>query len=179
NAAVELVHQLTSLAGAFPSAGAGTTVNLTILKAGERTNIIPATAEGSLNARYRKPEDRDRIVARIRAAAATTTVPDTSVTVTADPGYPPLVQAADVDALADRAQAIYAELGQSLARSGNGVASESAVVQSVGTPALDGLGLVGGDFHTDHEWIDLNSLVPRLYLFTRLLMDTGANPPRR
>jgi glutamate carboxypeptidase len=45
-----------------------------------------------------------------------------------------------------------------------------------GTPALDGLGLVGGDFHTDHEWIDLNSLVPRLYLFTRLLMDAGDRP---
>ena len=177
NAAMELVHQLTVLTGAFPTAGTGTTVNLTILKAGERTNIIPDTAEAILNARYRKPEDHDRIVARIREAAANTAVPDTSVTVTPDPGYPPLVQAPEVDALADRAQAIYAELGLNLAKSGNGGASESAVVQSVGTPALDGLGLVGGDFHTDHEWIDLNSLVPRLYLFTRLLMETGANPP--
>ncbi len=42
--------------------------------------------------------------------------------------------------------------------------------------ALDGLGLVGGDFHTDHEWVDLNSLVPRLYLFTRLLMEAGNRP---
>jgi glutamate carboxypeptidase len=48
---------------------------------------------------------------------------------------------------------------------------------AAGTPALDGLGYVGGDFHTDHEWIDLNSIVPRLYLFTRLLMETGAKPP--
>jgi glutamate carboxypeptidase len=53
------------------------------------------------------------------------------------------------------------------------------VAQSVGTPALDGLGLVGGDFHTDHEWIDLTSLEPRLYLITRLLMETGASPPRK
>jgi glutamate carboxypeptidase len=50
---------------------------------------------------------------------------------------------------------------------------------SVGTPALDGLGYVGGGFHTDHEWIDLNSVTPRLYLFTRLLMEVGAHPPGR
>ena len=39
------------------------------------------------------------------------------------------------------------------------------------------VGYVGGDFHTDHEWIDLTSVTPRLYLFTRLLMEVGAHPP--
>jgi len=89
------------------------------------------------------------------------------------------METADVDALADRAAAIYAELGKTVGRSGNGGASESAVAQSAGTPALDGLGLVGGDFHTVDDWVDVNSLTPRLYLITRLLMETGANPPRK
>ena len=121
-------------------------------------------------------EQREQILAKLRAAAATTAVPDTSVTVIADPGYPPLIETPAVDALAARATAIYAELGKSLGKSGNGGASESAVAQSVGTPALDGLGLVGGDFHTDKEWIDLTSLTPRLYLFTRLLDGNGHQP---
>ena len=72
---------------------------------------------------------------------------------------------------------IYTEIGKSIALSGNGGASESALAMSEGTPALDGLGLVGSDFHTDHEWIDLTSFTPRLYLFTRLLMQTSASPP--
>jgi glutamate carboxypeptidase len=50
-------------------------------------------------------------------------------------------------------------------------------VVAASAAALDGLGYVGGDFHTDHEWIELGSVVPRLYLFTRLLMETGAKPP--
>lgn len=179
NAAVELIHQLDSLAGAFPTSGDGTTVNLTILKAGERTNIIPDAAEADLNARFRTPEERERIIAKVRTAASVTSVPDTSVTVTAETGLPPLMETLAVDALAARAQSIYGELGKSLGKSGNGGASESAVAQSVGTPALDGLGLVGGDFHTDQEWVDLSSLTPRLYLFTRLLMEAGANPPAR
>jgi glutamate carboxypeptidase len=179
NAATELIHQLDSIKTMVPLSGDGPTLNLTVLKAGDRTNIIPDEAEAMLSLRVRTLEQRDQILARLRAAATTTTVPDTSVTVSADPGYPPLIETPGVDALAARAAAIYAELGKSLGKSGNGGASESAVVQSVGTPALDGLGLVGGDFHTDKEWIDLTSLTPRLYLFTRLLMEMGTNPPKR
>jgi len=179
NAATELIHQLDSIRDAAPLSGDGPTLNLTMLKAGERSNIIPEAAEATLSLRIRKPEEREQILDKLRAAAAKTVVPDTSVTVMAEPGFPPLMETAEVDALADRAAAIYAELGKTVGRAGNGGASESAVAQSVGTPALDGLGLVGGDFHTDHEWVDLKSLEPRLYLITRLLMDAGTNPPRR
>jgi len=58
------------------------------------------------------------------------------------------------------------------------------VANSVGIPALDGLGFVGAAFHTDHEWVDLSRMTPRMYLFTRLVMETcrtrpekGASPP--
>ncbi len=173
NAAVELVHQLSALEGAFAHSGSGTTVNLTVLKSGERNNIIPDLAEGTLNVRYRTPADFDAVLAKVEAGAGTTLVADTQVTVSHDPAYPPLTENARIDALAARARAIYAEIGKTVELSGNGGASESALAMAAGTPALDGLGLVGGDFHTDHEWVDLSSLVPRLYLFTRLLMEAG------
>jgi glutamate carboxypeptidase len=177
NAAVELMHQLSALQGAFPASGNGITVNLTVLRAGERNNIIPDQAEGILNVRYRKSEDFDAILAKVEAGAHNTQVPDTSVTISHDPAFPPLTENAQIDALAARARAIYAEIGKTIELSGNGGASESALAMSEGTPALDGLGYVGGDFHTDHEWIDLNSVTPRLYLFTRLLMELGTKPP--
>ena len=177
NAAMELVHQLAALEDAFPHAGDGTTVNLTILKSGERNNIIPDYAEAVLNVRFRKAEDFDAVLAKVETAARTTIIADTRVTVSHDPAYPPLTDNAQIDALAARARAIYAEIGKTVELSGNGGASESALAMAEGTAALDGLGYVGGDFHTDHEWIDLNSIVPRLYLLTRLLMETGAKPP--
>ena len=177
NAAAELVHQLAALEGAFPHAGDGTTVNLTVLKSGERNNIIPDFAEATLNVRYRKPQDFDAVLAKVATSAGATLVPDTRVTVLHEAAFPPLTENAQIDALAARARAIYAEIGRTVALSGNGGASESALAMAAGTPALDGLGFVGGDFHTDHEWIDLTSIVPRLYLLTRLLMETGAHPP--
>ncbi len=177
NAATGLIHQLDRIAGIVPISGDGPTLNLTMMSAGTRSNIIPDNAEAQLSFRFRQPEQRGEILAKLNAAMEPTL--DTQVSVKAEAGYPPLIENPDVDALADRTTKIYAELGKTIARSGNGGASESALAQSVGTPALDGLGLVGGDFHTDHEWIDLGSLEPRLYLITRLLMDTGANPPAK
>jgi glutamate carboxypeptidase len=176
NAAVELMHQLSALQRVFPTTGSGITVNLTVLRAGERANIIPDQAEATLNVRYRKPEEFDAILARVEAGTHSTQIPDTTVTLAHDPAFPPLTENAQIDALAARARAIYAEIGKTVELSGNGGASESALAMSEGTAALDGLGYVGGDFHTDHEWIDLNSITPRLYLFTRLLMETGAKP---
>jgi glutamate carboxypeptidase len=176
NAAVELMHQLGALQGVFPVSGSGVTVNLTVLRAGERPNIIPDSAEATLNVRYRKPEEFGAVLARVEAGSHTTQVPDTTVVIAHDPAFPPLTENAQIDALAARARAIYAEIGKTVELSGNGGASESALAMSEGTPALDGLGFVGGDFHTDHEWIDLNSISPRLYLFTRLLMESGARP---
>jgi glutamate carboxypeptidase len=178
NAAQELVHQLTVLQGLFPQSGSGTTVNLTKIRAGDRTNIIPDSATATFDVRFRQLEDFDVVLARMKASLAPRIVPDTTITVSSEgTAYPPLTENAQVDALGKRAQGIYAELGKTATLSGNGGASESAVAMSVGTPALDGLGYVGAGFHTDHEWIDLTSVTPRLYLFTRLLMDTSRTPP--
>lgn len=177
NAVVELVHQLSALQGKFPQSGDGTTVNLTTIKTGDRTNIIPDFAEATFDVRFRVPEEFDKVVAQIKSDLVPTIVPDTTVeVVTKGSAYPPLIENAQVEALGKRAQRIYAELGKEAALSGNGGASESAVALSVGTPALDGLGYVGAGFHTDHEWIDLSSVTPRLYLFTRLLMETCRHP---
>ena len=180
NAAVELVHQLSALEGLFPHTGDGITVNLTVIKAGDRSNIIPDVAAATLDVRFRKLEEFDAVLAKVKAALPPKIVPDTTITVSVDgAAYPPLTENPQIDALGQRAQAIYAELGKTVAMSGNGGASESAVVMSMGTPALDGLGYVGDDFHTDHEWIDLASVTPRLYLFTRLLMETSLAPPAK
>ena len=177
NAVVELVHQLSALQGKFPTSGDGITVNLTTIKTGDRTNIIPDFAQATFDVRFRMPEEFDKVLAQVKSAIVPTIVPDTTVEVTTKgSAYPPLVENAQVEALGKRAQHIYSELGKTVELSGNGGASESAVALSVGTPALDGLGYVGAGFHTDHEWIDLTSVTPRLYLFTRLLMETCRHP---
>jgi glutamate carboxypeptidase len=179
NAALELIHQLDEIKGRFPSAGPETTVNLTLMRAGERNNIIPDDAEATLNVRFRSQAAFAAVAEAVKADAQSVEIAGTEASVVVDPSFPPLADDASTLGLARRAQDIYKEIGRTLALSGNGGASESALAQGVGTPALDGLGFVGGDFHTDHEWIDLGSVEPRLYLLARLIMEVGARPPAR
>ena len=127
NAAMELIHQLDLFEGAFPHSGDGITANITLMKAGDRANIIPDAAEATINVRFRTPEQFDQVVARLKADAAKTQIPDTSVSVHYDTNFPPLTENAQIDALAARADAIYAEIGRKIGHGGNGGASESAI----------------------------------------------------
>jgi glutamate carboxypeptidase len=177
NAAVELIHQMGALEG-FPTTGDGLTVNLTVLKAGVRHNIIPEDGLAQVNVRVRDKADFEKVESALKARAATPSVPDTTVTVSRQASFPPLPDNAQTQGLAARAQAIYAGIGLKLATAGSGGASESALAAEAGVAALDGLGPVGGGFHTDQEYIDLPTLTPRLYLLTKLIMDLGAKPPK-
>lgn len=176
NAAVELIHQL-AVVDTLPHSGPGLTANLTILEAGTRHNIIPEHALAKINVRVRDKADFDRVEALLRKSAETTVVPDTSITIGRETSFPPLQENPATDALAVRAQAIYAELGLTLATGGNGGASESALAYEAGTPALDGLGPVGGGSHSETEYVDLKSVTPRLYLLTKLIMELGRDAP--
>jgi glutamate carboxypeptidase len=178
NAAYELIHQLDGTAS-LPKSGEGLTANLTILNAGTRENIIPDHAEAAINVRVRDKADFDKVEALLKANAEKPAIAGTSVTVSHEMAYPPLPNNAATDALAGRAAAIYAGLGMTLGRGGNGGASESAMAADAGVPALDGLGPIGGGFHSDKEYIELKSITPRLYLLTKLLTELGPNPPPR
>jgi len=178
NAATELVHQLAAVE-TLPKSGDGLTANLTILQAGSRYNIIPENARAQINVRIRDKADLDRVQALFEESARNTKVPDTKVTVSRENSFPPLPDNPHTEALAGRAKAIYAELGRELGTGGNGGASESALAHEAGTPALDGLGPVGGDFHTDKEWIDLTTITPRTYLLMRMIQDLSARPAKR
>lgn len=175
NAAVELIHQLLKLEP-LPHSGPDVTVNTTVIRAGTRANIIPDAAEAQVNVRVRNAADFDHIQGILERNARQITVPGTSVTVSREPAYPPLPDNSGTAALAARAKAIYASIGKKLGTGGNGGASESALAAEAGVPALDGLGPVGGGFHSDREFLDLNSVTPRLYLLTKLLMDVGEKP---
>lgn len=84
NAAVELVHQLSALDGTFPHTGDDITVNLTLIKAGDRSNIIPDFAQATLDVRFRRLQDFDEVLRRVKSGLVANLVPDTTISVTAE-----------------------------------------------------------------------------------------------
>ena len=178
NAAEELIHQIRA-ADVFPKSGDGLTANLTVMEAGTRANIIPQSASAQINVRVRDNADLDKVMATLEANARTTVIPDTKVTIVREPSFPPMSDNPGTNALAAQAEAIYAGIGMTITRGGNGGASESALATEAGVPALDGLGPAAGGFHADTEYLVLGSVAPRLYLLTKLIQELGHQPPAR
>ena len=173
NAATELAHQVLHL-GKLGDSARQTTFNVTVLKAGDATNVIPDHATAFADVRVAVPEEFDRVERDLARVSADKLIPDTQVNVTLVRGFPPMPRSAATDQLAARAQAIYGEIGRKLTLEGSGGAADASVSAGAGTPTLDGFGIVGGGIHTSDEYAEVESVVPRLYLLSRMVMELAA-----
>src|SRR5262245_55564509 len=139
NAAMELAHQILQLSKLADRAK-GTTVNFTVLAAGDRSNVIPDRAVATGDMRAHVPEEFDRVERQLASMSKNKLIPDTEVTTSLTRFFPIMRQNAETDALAAKARAIYAELGKTLTLEGTGGAADSSFSAGAGTPSLDGLG---------------------------------------
>jgi glutamate carboxypeptidase len=172
NAAMELAHQMLQLVR-LANAEKGTTINFTVIKAGDRKNVIPDHAVADADIRAVVTEEFDRVERELPVAAKNKLIPDTEVKTSLTRTFPPMAQNAQIDVLAAMAQRVYGELGKTLTLGGSGGAADSSLSAGVFKPTLDGLSLVGGNAHTDREFAMVDSMVPRFYLLTRMVMELG------
>jgi glutamate carboxypeptidase len=175
NATVELAHQIVQLSKLSDPVKM-TTVNWTLLdKTKTPVNVIPDYAWAQADIRVMYVEEYDRILKDAERIAKNKLVPDTQVKFDLFRGRPPFSKNDKTDALVASMQNIYSgELGMKLNVEGSGGGSDANYAAIAGAIAVDGLGIVGGGDHTPDEFVELDSIVPRLYLLTRVLMDIGS-----
>ncbi len=178
NAIIEMSSQLLQT-NDLSVADKGIKFNWTLTTGGVTRNIIPELATASADVRVRKVADLDVIekAFRDRIAANKKLVPDTRVEASFERRRAPLEVTDASRAVARKAQAIYAEVGRKLSvdESGNGGGTDAAFAAQSGKPVtLESFGLAGYGYHSsEEEYVDLDTIVPRLYLLTRLVMDTA------
>jgi glutamate carboxypeptidase len=172
NAAHELAHQILQL-GKLADPTKGTTVSFTVLNAGDRKNVIPdhAVAEGDV--RVVTNDEFDRVERDMVELAKNKLIAETEVTTSLSRGFPVMPQNQQIDTLAAVAQRIYGEIVRTLKLEGSGGAADSRLAAGVFKPTLDGLSMVGNNAHTEREYAEVDSMVPRLYLLTRMVMELG------
>ncbi|MFY0746368.1 glutamate carboxypeptidase [Pseudomonas sp. NFACC25] len=170
NAAMEAAHQILQL-GKLGDEDKKTTINFTVINAGDRTNVIPDQATAKADVRAALPEEFDRIEKDLVRVSANKLIPETEVTTSLKRGLPPMPQTPESDKLVAIAQGIYGELGKKLTIEGSGGAADASLSAGVGTPTLDGFGIVGGNIHTPQEYAEVESVAPRIYLLSRMIME--------
>ena len=66
------------------------------------------------------------------------------------------------------------DLGLSLTHAPSGGTCDGNKLAAAGLPVVDSLGPVGGDLHSDREWLRVSSLVERAKLAARVLMKVAS-----
>lgn len=176
NALLELSHQLLrtrEVATKVP----GAQMNWTTASAGTVRNQIPDRAEAGADVRFLQAEAPQRLLAALQDTVSRgQLVPDTRSTVTLEVARPMYVAGDKGMALARLAQSIYAEMDGRpllLIPETSGGTDAGFAGRPGNAAVLESLGLAGWGYHARDEYIEVDSIAPRLYLAARMLMELG------
>ncbi|MEU3254834.1 M20/M25/M40 family metallo-hydrolase [Streptomyces sp. NPDC006997] len=151
----------------------GVTVNVGVIRAGTRANIVCPEAELRVEVRSATAAGIDAARAALDAAASRPVVPGTRARVEQLDFCPPLEPSPGVRRLLATARELGAELGVPVRATATGGVGDANFVAGVGIPVLDGLGPVGGADHTPEEWLDLTTVRHRAALLAALVARLG------
>jgi len=176
NALYELAHQIMQTRD-LSDPKTGLKMNWTVASAGTNRNVIPAIASATADVRVLRVADYDGIEEKVRERIKKQLIPDTKVNMTFERRRPPLELTPANAALAKHAQKIYSEVGRQLVigdvAEGGGTDAAFAALRTK-APVLERFGLQGFGAHSsDSEYVLIDSIEPRLYLLTRMIMDVA------
>lgn len=176
NALTELSHQVLQLKD-LSKPEEGLKLNWTVAQASTNRNVIPGQATAQADARALKVADFDALERTLQERIQKKLLPEAKVSVKFEVRRPPLEATPASRALANHGVAIYQELGLPMKvidrASGGGTDAAFAALKARG-PVIEGMGLSGFGAHSnDAEYIQIPSIVPRLYLAARMIMDVS------
>jgi len=168
NAIEELSHQVLIIQK-LTDYSRGTTLNVGVSQGGTVVNVVPDTAWMDVDLRVIQPAEADRITEAIYNLKPV--LNGTSLDISGNLNRPPMPFNGLMQKTYEHATKIATEEGLPLTASGTGGASDGNFVAPLGVPLLDGLGAIGGDYHSEKEYILKESLVSRTRLVAALLQN--------
>lgn len=175
NALTELSHQILQLQD-LSDAKTGLKLNWTVATAGRTRNVIPEEAQAQADVRALDNADFKKVERILAERIKNKKLKDSQVAVKFELRRPPLSASEQALSIAKQAQQIYLqEFKQPLniltEATGGGTDAAFAALDSKAA-VIEGMGVSGYGAHSNQaEYILVESIVPRLYMATRLIMD--------
>ena len=177
NALYEMSHQLLQMKD-LSKPEQGLKLNWTVSNAGTNRNVIPAEATAQADARALRVADFDGLEKELQSRVQKKLLPDAKVAVKFEVRRPPLEASEASRRVAAYGKTVYQELGLPLTvvekATGGGTDAAFAALKTQGA-VVEGMGLSGYGAHSNNaEYVQINTIVPRLYLATRMIMDLSS-----
>jgi glutamate carboxypeptidase len=167
NAILELARQLLKLSEFSDPAG-GTTVNVGTFHGGTEANIVAESAQAWVDVRFADNAEGQRIERVIRSLMPSDG--DFTLQIDGEIEKPCLTGDEGPRSLFAKARGIARGIGIDLTATHSGGGSDGNFTSSVGTRTLDGLGVIGNEWHSPREHIVISALPRREALLRQLLL---------
>lgn len=142
----------------------GMSVNVGIIEGGTAVNTISDSAVAHVDVRISELEQGEYLEEKMKEICATTDVPGTNVVLEGEIGRPPMEQNDQTKSLLHIIKDVGKEIGVKISGTATGGGGDASFTAANGVATVDGLGPVGGNAHSDKEYLEIDTLAERTLL---------------
>ncbi|SKA50410.1 M20 family metallopeptidase [Enterovibrio nigricans] len=147
----------------------GTTLNVGVVSGGDGANIVPELATAVVDVRFWDNDEYAAVDRKIREMAENAFIDGVSVIVDREAYKPSMTPSEKTESLMAMIEETGTELGMNITWQAVGGGSDANLTAILGIPTLDGLGPIGAGFHSDAEYLELDSIEPRVEMLQRII----------
>ncbi|WP_194436882.1 M20 family metallopeptidase [Vibrio fluminensis] len=152
----------------------GTTLNVGVVNGGTGVNIVPDHATALVDVRFWSNDEYADVDAKLKAMLETPFVDGVTITLERETYKPSMVATDKTHALMALVEESAQELDIAIGWQEVGGGSDANNTAILGVPTLDGFGPIGAGFHSDLEYLQLDSIEPRIRMLMRVLEKIAA-----
>lgn len=168
SAVLEMAHWITELT-AFNDYPNGTSLSVGLVSGGSASNVVPEYAEAVVDMRYWDNNKFGEIHHTLLEMAKKPHIDGVSIEIIVKSQKPAMVMNEGTQKLMQLVEKAGASINLPITWQAVGGGSDANLTSSHGIPSLDGLGPIGAGFHSDKEYLELDSIEPRIALLKAIL----------
>lgn len=156
------LHKLTDYAK-------GISINVGLIEGGNTVNTVAPTAVAHIDVRISEIEQAEWLEKKIEEICAVPDVEGTTIELIGGIERPPMVKNEQTIQLLEVIQAVGSELGIEIEDMSTGGGSDASFTSAKGVATIDGLGPIGGNAHSEEEYLEVASLIERTELLANVI----------
>jgi glutamate carboxypeptidase len=164
----ELAHKIIQL-HSLSDHQRGISVNVGLIEGGSSVNTISPNAVAHVDIRISEVNQAKLLKEKIEEICATVEVPGTKIELKGDISRPPMEKNEQTKSLLEIIKEVGEEMGLHLSDTATGGGSDASFTSANGVPTVDGLGPVGGNAHSEDEYMDIPTLTERTLLLAKTI----------
>jgi glutamate carboxypeptidase len=147
----------------------GISVNVGLIEGGSSANTVSDHAEAQIDVRIKEIGQVELLEERLDEICSSSDVVGTKISLEGEMNRPPMEKNKKTRALLRIIQDVGDEIGVEIEDTSTGGGSDASFTSSLGIATIDGLGPIGGNAHSEQEYLVIPSLVERTLLLATII----------